>query len=75
MLRQEDLLDVADVTTGLREMILQRGLKLVVLNLRDELGQYLVSQLTLDVQDVAELMKKQFAGARDLGHGSLLRIR
>jgi hypothetical protein len=49
-------------------MILEAGPELIVCNFADERWKGLVRELALDVEDVSELVKKQFLRILDLRH-------
>jgi hypothetical protein len=57
-----------DMSASLLEVVLEARAELVVLHLVDQLGQHLVGQLLLHVEDVPELVQEELAGSCDLGH-------
>jgi hypothetical protein len=64
----EDLLDVGDMLLRLLQVLLEPLLELGILHLPDQLGQYLVGELLLDVEDVTQLVDEEVAWRCDLWH-------
>ena len=49
------------MAAGLCEVVVERLAEFVVAHLVDEVGQRLLGELTLDIEDVAELVEEELA--------------